>query len=225
MPAYQTPIPPGQPPQLLTPGLPGYAFGSRATGSSRLLQVTNVSLTSNVATLNVTMREGNIPAVGDLISVRGTSGGGGAFNITNVALTGVTITPSTGQGTVTFALTHADVASTPDAGQAYIPVPETAEALANGSSRQFAVQPISKDNTSGRTITWTTNYPSAPGGVTMALQAALVDLDSEYQTVDSSTNTTGEERYVVATNFNFLRLKASGVSGGSNPTVIAKIQV
>lgn len=225
MPAYITNPSQNSAIPLLQPGLPGYSLGSRATGSTRLLQVTNVALTGNVATLNVTMREGNIPAIGDLITVRGTSGAAGAFNVTNVALTGVSINSLTGQGTVTFALTHADVGSAVDAGQAYIPVPETAETLQVQKCLQFALPELSSENANSRTISWSTSYPSAPVSVSVTLEAALQDIDSQYATLDTSTNVNGETRLITLTDFRFVRINFGAVTGGSSPTGIAKILI
>jgi len=209
---------------MLQPGVPGYAFGSwNANAPTTLMQVTNISLTSNVATVTVLVREGNIPAVGSLISISGTTTASGAFNVSNIAITGVSIVAATGIGTITFALTHADVPSAADAGQAYVPVPEVAEALSNSTSQQFGVQEDVGMNDNARTVTWSTAYPSAPGAVTMDLQASLFDIDGQYVKVDESTNAAGEQRSITLQNFRFLRLKASGVSGGSSPSVIAKI--
>src|SRR5581483_11501297 len=97
--------------QSALPGRPAYVFGGYAdnVAPTRML-VTNVALTSNVATLNVTVVEGNVPTVGSFITVQGTQQASGAFNVTNIALTGVTLN-SAGVGTVTFALTHANVGS------------------------------------------------------------------------------------------------------------------
>lgn len=222
MPAYVA-APPGPFPTLLEAGDIGYAFGSKPTGPTRLLQVTKVALTSNVATVNVTMREGNIPAIGDLITIQGTANTSGLFNVTNATLTGVTIDATTGIGTVTFALTHADVTAAVDAGQAYVPVSEVGESAANGSSAAFAIQEVTGVNQTGRTITWTTKYPSAPAAATATLQGAIVDQDSEYGDLDSTTTLTGTNRSVVSVNEKFFRVKLSGVSGGSSPTIVARV--
>src|SRR5260370_33326885 len=116
------------------------------------MQVTKVAITSNVATVNVTVREGNIPVAGGAgsgfggVTIQGTSQAGGAFNVTNATLTNVTIGKTTGIGTITFALTHADVAAIADAGQAYVSPDSIGEALATGSSQAFAIQEIGADD-------------------------------------------------------------------------------
>jgi hypothetical protein len=222
MPAYQAaPALVNAPPPQLVPGVPAYAFGSRALGPTRRLAVTTTASAGGTATLGVKVLEGNIPAVGDLISVAGTQQQGGAFNVTNAALTAVSIVAATGVGTVQFALAGA-TASAADPGVAVIPVPEIGEALTNTSSQAFGIQEVSGMNDNTRTITWSTVYPTAPATVTMALQASLFDIDSQYQTLDTSTNAAGEERFTTLTNFRFLRFKASGVTG-ANPTAIVKL--
>lgn len=224
IPSYNA-SPVAQPPELLLPGVPGYAFGSKASGPTTLMQVTKVALTSNVATVTVLVREGAIPTTSGLITITGTSTASGSFNVTNKAITGVSITAATGVGTITFALTHADVAEIADAGQALVPVPEIGEALTNVSSVPFAVPEGSGHDTNELTITWSTRFPSAPAAVMMTLQAAMNNIDAQYQTLDSSTSVTGDLRSITLTRFRFLRVTATNVSGGTNPTSIVEITI
>ncbi len=226
MPPYDASPAPPTSPLLLIPGVPGYAFGSKnANASTTLLQITKVAITGNVATVTVLVREGNIPTTAGLITITGTQTLASLFNVTNVAITGVTINATTGIGTITFALVHADVAQTVDAGQGYVPVPQIGEALVNGSSQAFALPNLTGHNDNGLTITWRTAFPSAPAAVTMTLQAAEEDKDSEYQTLDTSTSTSGDLRLITLTRFRFVRVTASGVSGGSNPTSVVTINI
>ena len=212
-----------RPPLMLQPGVPGYAFGSwNANTPTTLMQVTHVSLTSDVATVTVLVREGNIPAIGSLISISGTTTAGGVFNVSNVAITGVSIAAATGIGTITFALTNADVPGADDAGQAYVPVPEVGEALSNVASQQFGVQEDIGMNQNGRTVTWSTSFPTAPSSITATLQASLFDIDGQYHSVDSSTSTSGEQKSITLQNFRFLRVLLSNVTG-TNPRGIIKI--
>lgn len=213
-------------PVLLQPGVNGYAFGSRdASFPTTLMQITNVALSSNVATYTVLIREGKIPTVGSLLTVRGTTSTGGAFNVNNVAIATVSIDQSTGAGTITISLLHADVTSAPDNGMGYVPVPEIGESLVAGASQAFAVPDEAGYNTNGKTISWSTSYPSPPSGVTMALQAAMVDVDSEYKTIDSSNSTAGEIRSLNLRLYRFLRVLASGISGGTNPSAVVRISI
>lgn len=222
MPAYvSTPL--GPPPETLQPGVPGYAFGSfNANLPTTKMLVTTTASTGGTATVGVQVIEGKIPDVGSLVTIRGTSQGAGAFNVTNIAITAVSIVAGTGVGTIQFALVGT-VVSAADAGLALVPTPEVGEALTNATSKTFAVpEPVGSD-TNQKGVVWSTSYPSAPGAVTMVLQGSLFDIDGQYQTVDTSTNVNGETRVYGPSNFRFFRLKASGVSGGTNPTVIGKI--
>lgn len=222
MPSYNsTPFAPN--PTLLQPGQPGYAFGSFAESQpDTRMQVTTTARAASVATIGVLILEGKIPLVGSLISVRGTSQAGGAFNVTSVAITAVTIDSGTGIGTIQFAIGAGTTVQAADFGTAMVATPEVAEALTNTASQSFAVPEPAGANTNPKTITWSTAYPTAPATVTMVLQGSLFDLDSQYQTLDTSTNVNGEERVFTSTAFRFLRLKASGVTGAA-PTCIGKI--
>ncbi len=215
-----TPVP------LLQPGVSGYLLGSRDSSfPTTRLQITNVALTSNVATVTVLVRSGKIPVAGALISITGTAAASGAFNVSNIAISTVSIDAVTGIGTITFALTHADVVSAPDAGQGYVPVPEVGEALVNGKSQAFAIQDIAGHNENGLTVTWSTFYPSAPSTVTMTLQAAMVNQDAQFETLDTSTNTGGDVRSTTFTRYRFLRVVASNVTGGTNPTAVVRLDI
>lgn len=75
----------------------------------------------------------------------------------------------------------------------------------------------------GKIITWSTEFPSAPGAVSISLQSAMMDLDNQYVTIDTSTATAGERRQI-ADNGIFYRAIVNSISGGSNPTVIAKMR-
>ena len=224
MPTYQS-TPAQKVIPMLTPGNPSYAFGSLNTlVPTTLMQVTNVALTSNVATLTVQVREGNIPAVGSLITVRGTSNSSGAFNVSNVALASVSITASTGIGTVTFALTHADVGSAAAAGQAFVPVPEVAESLVQGTKSQaFAIQNVLGK---GYGISWAYTCPSVPSTISIQLEGAINDNDSEYTLIGvAQTTTSGYNEFFASVPelVNFVRLNPTVVTGGTLPTIVGKL--
>jgi hypothetical protein len=188
------------------------------------MQVTTTARAASVATIGVKILEGEIPLVGSLISIIGTTQAAGAFNVTNIALTVVTIDPVSGVGTVQFAIGAGTTVQAADFGTAMVPTPEEAEALTNTASQAFAVPEPAGSNTNPKTITWSTAYPTAPASVSMLLQGSLFDIDSQYQTLDTSTSTTGEERVFTSTAFRFLRLKATNVTGAS-PTCIGKIYI
>jgi len=228
MPAYIVSPLDGVPPMLL-PGINGYSTGSLASGPTARMLVTSVAINgSNVATLGVQMVEGNIPAVGSLISVRGTqtptSGGAPNFNVSNIALASVSINSQTGVGTVTFALMSNTIATTPDAGEASVPVPEVPEALTTTTTGlQFGLQSAAGLPNNSRDVAWETQTPSAPASYTAHLQGAEFDQESQY--VDLDTMSSVGTQQVAGVRANFLRIKWTSVSGGTNPTGIAKILV
>lgn len=222
---------PNAPIAALVAGKPSYSYGSFNTRvPNTQMSVSKVAITSNVATLTVQVLTGEIPAVGSLVSVTGTQTNSSIFNVSNVALTGVTIDAVTGAGTITFALTHADVSTTTDNGTAIVKTPEVAVALANGSGTQFAIQHNSAVPQNGRTVAAVVSLPSLPTTATVTLQGAIADQDSEYAdifTVASVTGgvMTGGSGSVSIVNYNFVRLHVASVTGGSSPTIVGKILI
>jgi hypothetical protein len=213
-----TPVP------LLQPGVPGYAFGSldRSFPTTKL-QITNVALTSNVATVTVLLRSGKIPTAGSLISITGTSAASGAFNVSGVAISTVSINSSTGIGTITFPLTHADVVSVADAGQGYVPVPEVPETLAVQKSQAFAVQ---NKIGGGYGFSWAYTCPSAPATISIQLEGAVNNNDSEYTLIGSAQTATSGYNEVDAqlpNLINFVRLRVTATTGGTLPTIVGKL--
>jgi len=226
MPLYPTTSGGNTPVPLLQPGIQGYAFGSldKSFGTT-LLQITNVALTGNVATVTVLVRKGKVPTVGSLISITGTSAASGAFNVSSIAISTVSIDSNTGIGTITFALVHADVVSVADAGQGYVPVPEVPETLAIQKSQAFAIQ-----NSIGRGygITWAYTCPSAPAAISIQLEGAVNNNDSEFTVIGSAVTATSGYNETVAqvpNLVNFVRLRVTSTSGGSSPTIIGKINL
>lgn len=90
---------------------------------------------------------------------------------------------------------------------------------AGQGSQQFALPSHPGFPENGRTIRWQTIYGSSPSAVSVALQSAMVDSDTQYTTIDSSTATGGEARTVTGVRGNFLRAKITSITGGSGITV------
>jgi hypothetical protein len=165
-------------PQVAVSGQPAYFYGSIASDTQdTLMQVTKVALASNVATLTVYMRQGSIPAVGRLVTVQGTTQASGAFNVSRVALTGVTIAAD-GTGTITFALTHADVTAVADSGAAIVPVQEVPETLAANTSQVIYVPSQEPKDLGARSITVAVTFPTiqaTTGAGTVKLYTAITN--------------------------------------------------
>jgi hypothetical protein len=210
--------------EMLIAGKPSYAYGSRSPGPTCRMIIDHDSVTTNVVTLAVTIIDGNIPLVGDLIYVYNTSNSAGALNqTTGIAISGVNITAATGKGTITYPKTVGNQGNTVDTGYALSTPQELAEALTTNKSRAFAIQ-----NTIGRGygITWAFTYPSAPASASIQLEGAVNDVDSEYTIIGAANTSVSGYNEIIATLpelVNFVRLHVTAASGGTNPTVVGKI--
>lgn len=87
----------------------------------------------------------------------------------------------------------------------------------------FAVPHQHKLGNRSVTIGWRYYFSSAPASVTIVIQGAFRNEDSEYVTFDQATNVSGEHRTVSAILFKFVRVKVTAKSGGG--TVTAEIMV
>ena len=228
MPATQT-VGTNSPVKLLQPGIPGYAFGSRLSPSFKFA-ITSVAVASDVVTIAVLMLQGLLPVnqnelVGQLIYVSGTSTDSGGANVQGGAITAISINPTTGVGTISYDKTATNQSTTADSGKAIIRSSDIGEVLVSGTSQVFAIQEGSGGATNQLAVTFSASFPSAPGAVTLTLQASLANIDSQYSDLTTITNVNGDTQTISGTRFLFLRVVASGVSGGSSPTVVAKILI
>lgn len=94
---------------------------------------------------------------------------------------------------------------------------------ANTSGSQFALPSFTGVPDSGTSVRWQTIFGTAPTAVNIVLQSAMNDVDAEYQTIDTTTATTGEARSIASVQAKFLRIKFVSSTGGSGLT--AKILV
>lgn len=226
MPAYQNN--PFSTARFLQKGVAEYLFGSYNyhQANTRML-VSNVALTTNVATLTVQIVEGEIPIVGALVSVQQTASTAGLFNVNRAPITGVTINATTGAGTITFALTHANVGSTANTGSAIAEVPEVGEAIVAQASVPCVV--AAPEGDSQFTVPVSVTFSTLPTAVTVSLQMAIRDNDAEYTTL-------GNVAVVAGSNYNqgpigaftlqrgyFYRFINSGLTLGSGAGQVAKI--
>lgn len=83
---------------------------------------------------------------------------------------------------------------------------------------QFAIPEPAGLPDQGHTVRWQTIFASAPSSVSLVLQGAMADVDSEYTTIDTSTATAGEARTATSVRARFLRIKCTAASGGSGYT-------
>jgi hypothetical protein len=143
-------------------GRPAYFYGSLAeTQQDMLAQVTSVACASNVATIGITIMQGNVPTVGNLIWVQGTANASGGYNVAGVAIASVTTVSATaGTYTLTFPCTTANLSTAAAAGQAYVPVQEVAETVAANTSMAIYVPSQEPMDLGNRTITVAVTFPT-----------------------------------------------------------------
>jgi hypothetical protein len=67
---------------------------------------------------------------------------------------------------------------------------------ANTAGSQFALPSFTGISDGGTAVRWQTIFGTAPTAVNIVLQGAMADVDSEYQTIDTSVATTGEARTI-----------------------------
>src|SRR5215470_12099865 len=89
---------------------------------------------------------------------------------------------------------------------------------ANTSGTQFAIPSFTGLPDGGTAVRWQTVFGGAPTAVNMVLQGAMSDVDAEYQTIDTTTQTAGEARTVTGVQARFLRIKFNSSTGGSGLT-------
>ncbi len=218
MPAFNV-SPFGSAVQLLYAGVPAYLFGSWAQDQSPTqMYVTSVAVSSDVATLGVTVHGGSIPDIGSLISVQGTVTGSGAFNVTAQALTAVNIAAN-GVGTVSFALTAANLVTTADAGAAIVPQPEVPEALssATGASVAVAMANSSFGGDLDRTVTAVCEFTTLPTAATVSLQGSMFLDPAQFVTIGTiatvASGAVTANGLTVTEKWLFYRALPSGVTG------------
>ena len=226
MPAYQNS--PFQPPILVMKGVPAYLWGtfSYKIGNTRLI-LTNSALTSNVATVTVTVLDGPLPVVGGLISIINSTAGSGALNVQRAVITGTTISATTGSGTLTFALTNANITSVADSGSIVVEPAEVPEALVNNTASMACVIAAPQGD-SQYTVPIAVTFPTPPTGVTVTLQRALKNNASEF-TTDTAAQivyaagayTSGPITEATLERGYLYRLYVSGLTG--NGTIVGKI--
>lgn len=196
---------------LVSQNGPTYLLGGRAaTGGD--MNVVSVATAANVATVGVQSWEGNLPVVGTLVTIRGTSQATGAYNVTNVPLTAVNL-DTNGNGTVSFALTSANLATTADGGKLRFAPQVTYEAIANGNASMAGAISSSRH----KEVFAECFFGTLPTAVTVALQAAMVNEDSAFQTLGNVCVVAAGAVSVNGASFDitapFVRFIESGLTG------------
>jgi hypothetical protein len=242
MPAYvNTPF--GPTPKLVIAGWPEYLIGSYnadvAVGRGVVTADATTSTTAGI--LYVQLLEGNIPVVGDFVSVQGTNNTSGQFNVSNQVISGVAIDANTGIGTITYTTTVTLQAKIADGGTFRIRQAEVGESVASTDFFSAAVS-VPFQDTKARGDRTVTVIVSTPVNSTFlcpfSLQGAMNDIDAEYVSIPTAiyTGSTGTMETAVTapasagasvfaeytlSEFRFYRLWFDLTSGSA--TVVAKI--
>lgn len=193
MPAYINS--PFQKPILIMKGVASYLIGSfdYKIGDT-YAAVTNVALTSNVATVTVQIITGPLPLVGQYISIINTTSTSGLFNVSRAIITGVTINTTTNAGTITFALTHADVATAAQTGSVIVEPAEVGESVSTTYTSQACVIQAPEGD-SQFTVPFSVYSGATNTAMTATLQKALKVQPSEWTNTTSVVTKTGATTY------------------------------
>lgn len=223
MPAYITAPPAITPRRGLQEGIPGYSAGIGPAlfgQSDSRFAITSVAANGATATLTGALVEGPVPAVGGLITVQGTSAGGGVFNVTNAVITAVSLN-ALGVGTIQYALAQT-VPQTNDGGRAIVPPTETFESLtAPTKFQQFAIPPAAGFSGESRQLVmgWRTVTTAT---IALQLEQADEDIDAKYSIVGvSQTTLAGSLAALVAGRF--ARVNVTAQTG--NGSIVAKLTI
>lgn len=208
---------------LLVPGKPLYLLGSLSfSQSSTIAYVTNVAITSNVATVSLQIIAGAVPVQNQLINIQQCSNS--VFNVTNKTITGVSgfNTGDNSTGSVTFALAHADVVSVAATGNAIAPIPVTNDVCQNGSSIYAALPYNDPRIDQSRTLVFQASFSSIP--TTATLEALASDDGVTFYSLGTIASVTGGVvtggfLEISAQSAAYVQVELSNVTGGTSPTV------
>ena len=179
---------------------PIYLFGYLDSDSEPFkFQVSQVALTSNVATLTVQLVSGGggivsgttpyaLPQVGAKMGVRGTVSNSGAFNVDPATITAVSISQATGAGTISYALTHANVTAVADVGELWVQPYEVPDLVAAGTASAPVALAFSPDDSDNSRCLFAEAkwFGTLPSAAVVILQAANVDDDARYLALENA---------------------------------------
>jgi len=181
-------------PKLLVQGTPEYVFGSwQADVAPTQGIILRDSGNGGTSTYVIQILSGNIPVADSLLTVIGTANDGGAYNVTNSPILTVSAPASPDLGVYTLTIANAATSvSALDYGQFSISVPEVGDVLPSATPEASVpvCSPVSPPNSVGKSLSVTvklpantTANPSTLSGVTVVIQGANFDVDSEYSTI------------------------------------------
>jgi hypothetical protein len=224
----------------LVGGQPGYLLGSfNSLVSPTKMNISTVALSGTTATITGLVISGNIPVVGQLVSISGAVPA--YFNVTNAPILSVSAaaSPDLGVYTITFALTNSGIGTTVSPGVAVAPQLEVGDPLVAESSMAGALQsnfPVYQ----GRSIRFDVTFPVIPGAALVQAQSAMIDIDADYQNLGTAasvvggvvqgSNTNGPNTSSViftgvTANFVRFNIPQSGLAGYGSATIVGKVLI
>lgn len=203
---------------MIEQGWPIYLLGSRQSIDGEM-RVTSVALTSNVAVVSVTGWSGPLPVVGAFISIDKTQTNSGIFNVTNLPITAVTV-DQTGTGTISFALTHADVVTATDIGNVHIRFAAIGEAFTTAGGASIAGSVGNVVGRNGNFIAAVISFPTGTPPATVALQGSNTNNDADFLDIATLNIANGKGGASVETSLEFLRYN---IPTGTSGTVVGSI--
>jgi hypothetical protein len=103
---------------------------------------------------------------------------------------------------------------------------EIGEALAVQKGRQCSLRAFAGLNQNSPAIFWEYLTTGTPATISVQLEGAPIDLDSEYKIIGAALTVVGGGNATVnlgSERFNFLRINVTIATGGASPTIAAKI--
>jgi hypothetical protein len=188
---------PFQQPILLMKGVASYLIGSfdYKVGNTQFV-LSNSALTTNVATITVAWLSGPLPKVGDLISIQNSTAGSAALNVNRAIITGGTaLTASNnGNGTITFALTNANITSVADSGTVITEPAEVGESVTTSYTSRACLIPAPEGD-SQFTVAMSVTGGASITAMTATLQKALKEQSNEWTNTTTVVTKTGASTY------------------------------
>lgn len=214
---------PNAPTILVSAGSKTYLLGKIAPEGGTMY-VTSVAIATNVATVGVSSFSGALPIIGTQVTIRGTSQSSGAFNVTNAVVTAVTL-DATGTGTITFALTSANLSTTTDGGVLTFEPQVTGETVVNNS---FTIPGALARPTGARSTNAVFAQVSLPAtGVTALTATMQVSEDgNNWISTTAVLTVTGSAPTTVAyfeTTALFVRAALTGLAGSGVAVIVVGI--
>jgi hypothetical protein len=166
--------------------------------------------------------------VGALVSIINSASTSGLFNVSRAIITGTTIDATTGAGTLTFALTHANVVSAADSGTVIVEPAEVGETVTSSGFTSVSALIQAPEGDSQFTVPFVCTAGASITAMTATLQRALKQQPNEWTNTTGVVTKTGASTYsagpvveVTLERAYLYRVVLSAVTG--TDTVIAKI--